>query len=135
MPKHVRRANESGVAQASRASSVCKREKVFMIWQGNSEGCKINKATAASIAFLKANHTHTDVKKKHRATKLCCMLAEHEAKQVTGPHPETKWRDVMHKRRERERKKKEKHNMVCSLPKSNIIPASHPPSPASAQLL
>lgn len=43
------------------------------------------------------------------------MLAEHEAKQVTGPHPETKWRDVMHKRREREKKKeKTQHGVLAS---------------------
>lgn len=60
------------------------------------------------------------------------MWAEHVAERVTGtrPHPETNRCDVMHKRRER--RKKNTHNMACSFPKSNIIPAYYPPLRSAA---
>lgn len=109
---------------------VCAKERIALYFgQVTAKAVKLIRQQRRGSAVLKANHTHThtDVKEKNKATKLRCMWAEHVAERVTGthPHPETNWCDVMHKRREREREKK--HNMACSFPKSNIIPAYYPP--------
>lgn len=57
------------------------------------------------------------------------MWAEHVAERVTCTHlhPETKWCDATHKKKKNKKQKNynthtHRHNVVCSFPKSNIIP-------------